>query len=75
MKKANDVAKMLASALLSDGKIWDESAETTQEIARKIGLSESQVLKKIRGYIKAGQMEKVWRRVNGNPIPAYRVKQ
>lgn len=74
MRKTNS-AKLLASALLSDGKIWDESAETCDEIAVKIKKSACQARKLIKKKVDGGELEVVWRRIGGRPVPAYRVKQ
>lgn len=66
---------LLASELLSDGKIWDESAETQKEIAGRLGVCESSAGNKIRPAVADGRLEKVWRRINGLPVAAYRVKK
>lgn len=74
MKKANDIAKMLASALLDDHKIYDENAETIIEISGKIGLGRWASSQKVSAAVKAGKLEKVWKRVGNRTLPAYRVK-
>jgi hypothetical protein len=66
---------MLASALLNDGRIYDDTAETVAEIAAKIGLRRAAAGARIRAALAAGSLEKVWRRVGGIHIPAYRVKK
>ena len=64
---------MLASALLSNGRIFDDNAETIPEMAAKNNTSVESIRRAIK---KNGErLEKVWRMVNGRPIPAYRVKQ
>jgi len=73
MKKNS--AQMLVSALLADGKVWDESAETTEEIALRIGKSKSHTFKLVSARIKSGKVEPVWRRINGRPVAAYRIKK
>jgi hypothetical protein len=66
---------LLASELLADGKIWDESAETAKEIAGRIGVCKTSADSKIRDAVADGRLEKVWRRINGIPVAAYRVKK
>ena len=75
MKKTNDIAKMLASELVGGGRIFDDSAETTEEISTKTGFSISSVNKHVAAKTKAGLLERVWKRVGCKPVPAYRVKR
>jgi len=75
MDSANVTASILVSALLADGKVWDESAETTEEIALRIGKSKSHTFNLVSAMIKSGRVERVWRRIMGRPVSAYRVKK
>ena len=75
MKRTNAVAKLLASSLLDDGRVYDESAETSSEIAAKLGMKQTTAKDRIRKFIAEGKLEKVWKHVNGLSIPAYRVKK
>lgn len=76
VKKPNAIAAMLVSELLSDGKIYDDTAETVAEIAAKTGMSNKTTSEHITARVKSGQIEKVWKRsgYQGRPVPAYRVK-
>ena len=64
---------LLASELLSDGRIYDSKAETVQEIASKNGISENTARRKLKIAVGSGQLEKVWRRIGTRSVPAYRV--
>lgn len=72
-KDANQSLVMLASALFAGGRIWDESAETVKEIASKTGLSQSHTRQRVLDFVAAGRLERVWKRVAGHPVPAYRI--
>lgn len=73
--KPCDSASRLVSLLLDDGRIWDDSAETSEEIATKLNLAVRTASEKIHALVKKGTVEKVWKRINGKPVPAYRVKK
>ena len=77
MKKTNpnDTILILASALLDQGRIFDDKAETTTEIAAKINTGAAHVRRLIQPKIKDGSLEMVWKRIDGKPYPAYRVKR
>ena len=70
----NQTASELLAAL-RPSKIIDESAETAEEIAVKIGRSNSQTRAIVLAQIKAGKLEQVWKRGRIRLIPAYRVRK
>ncbi len=74
MKKTNS-AQLLASALVADDGILDDNAETSSEIARKIGRCRSVTKERIKKLLEDGKLEKVWKRVGTNRVIAYRVKR
>jgi predicted transcriptional regulator len=71
--------KLIKSAQLAsdlfEHKTVDESAESLNEIARKVGLSRSTAGERVRKNVRAGLLEKVWKTSNGKLIPAYRIKK
>jgi predicted transcriptional regulator len=75
MKKTNHVAAKLASELFGESRIYDAAAETTEEIAAKLGISETSARRQIRNLSQAGKIEQVWKRIESRPVHAYRVKK
>ena len=77
MKKTNpnNTVLILASALLDQGRIFDDKAETTSEIASKINMSDAHVRRLMKSKLADGIIEQVWKRVGGRPLVAYRVKK
>lgn len=71
----NKLAKQLVSALLDDGRIWDDNAETVAEMAEKLKLSPRATSDRLKKKLAEGKIEKVWKRVNNIPCQAYRLKR
>ena len=71
MKKTNAIAALLTSQLIP-ALVFDETAQTMEEIAAAAGIARQTAAAKILKLIAAGQVERVWRRGPRRPIPAYR---
>jgi hypothetical protein len=71
VKKTNAIAALLTSQLIP-ASVFDDKAQTMQEIAAAAGIARSTAAAKILKLIAAGQVERVWKRGAGRPIPAYR---
>lgn len=67
----NQTASKLLAALYPV-KIIDETAETAEEIAEKIGKSYSHTRKLVLDQVKSGALEEVWKRGRIRLVPAYR---
>lgn len=67
----NQTASALLAALYPV-RIIDEQAETSQEIAARIGRSYSQTRAIVLTETRAGRIEQVWKRVGAQLVPAYR---
>jgi len=70
----NQTASELLEAL-RPAKIIDESAETAEEIAARIGKCGSHTRTLILAQINAGKLERVWKRGRIRLAPAYRVRK
>ena len=71
MKSSNAFSKLLLSELIPK-RIFDSSAQTSDEIARFTGMTVRTSQKHILALVKSGKLEKVWKRGPVRPIPAYR---
>jgi hypothetical protein len=56
-------------------KTFDPKAFTVAELCDECGLGNAQMGKIIREKVALGLWEKVWRKNNGRPVPAYRLKK
>jgi predicted transcriptional regulator len=72
MKKTNAIAALLTSQLIP-ALVFDEAAQTVEEIATAAGIVRQTADVKIRKLLAAGQVERVWKRGRIRPVPAYRV--
>ena len=72
--KANKIAAQLASELI-DRRIFDERAETVEEIAMKTGMSYQHTARRMVELERAGKVERVWKQGRVRPVPAYRIKR
>lgn len=72
MKKTNDFSKLLAFELIPK-RIFDNSAQTSDEVSRFTGMTVRTAQKHILALVKSGKLEKVWKRGKVRPIPAYRL--
>lgn len=65
------------SSLLSEipKRIFDQSAETSQELVEGSGYSQPAIQKLVARRIADGQWERVWKKINGRVVPAYRRKK
>jgi Fic family protein len=72
MKKTNEFSKMLASELIPK-RIFDNSAQTSDEISRFTGMTVRTAQKHILALVKSGKLEKVWKRGKERVLPAYRI--
>jgi len=71
VKKTNAIAALLTSQLIP-ALVFDQSAQTIQEIAAAAGIARQTAAAKILKLVAAGQVERVWKRGPVRPIPAYR---
>lgn len=71
MKKTNAIAALLTSQLIP-ALVFDDKAQTMEEIAAAAGIAHSTAAAKILKLVNAGQVERVWKRGPVRPIPAYR---
>jgi len=71
LKKTNAIAALLASQLIP-ALVFDETAQTMEEIATAAGIARPTADFKIRKLLAAGQVERVWKHGRIRPIPAYR---
>ena len=71
MKKTNAIAALLTSQLIPV-LVFDDKAQTMEEIAAAAGIARSTAAAKILKLVNAGQVERVWKRGPVRPIPAYR---
>jgi Fic family protein len=74
MKSSNAFSKLLASELIPK-RIFDSSAQTSDEIARFTGMTVRTSQKHILALVKSGKLEKVWKRGKERVLPAYRIKK
>jgi Fic family protein len=74
MKSPNAICKLLASELMPK-RIFDSSAQTSDEIARFTGMTVRTAQKHVLALVKSGKLEKVWKRGKERILPAYRVKK
>jgi hypothetical protein len=56
-------------------KTYDQDALTIEEIAQAKGLSTSHARHHAALWVKEGRAERVFKRVNGKTVPAYRLKR
>lgn len=63
-------SKMLASELLADTRVLDQSAETIHELMEKTGLSRSSIMARIKEQ--GDKLEQVCKREGGAIVLAYR---
>ena len=68
----NELAQMLVSSLIPR-KIIDQSAETITEMVAASGVNKNTVGPEVQRLLAAGTIEKVYKRVNAQVVPAYRV--
>ena len=71
MKKTNAIAALLTSQLIP-ALVFDQSAQTIQEIAAAAGIARQTAAAKILKLVATGQVERVWKRGAVRPVPAYR---
>jgi hypothetical protein len=69
---ANELAQTLVSTLIPR-KTIDQSAQTITEIVAVSGVNKNTVGPEVRRLLAEGKIEKVWKRVNSQVVPAYRV--
>ena len=74
MKKTNDFSKLLASELIPK-RIFDNSAQTSDEVSKFTGMTVRTAQKHILALVKSGKLEKVWKRGKDRVLPAYRIKR
>lgn len=74
MKKTNDFSKLLAFELIPK-RIFDNSAQTSDEVSRFTGMTVRTAQKHILALVKSGKLEKVWKRGKVRVLPAYRIKR
>jgi hypothetical protein len=74
MKKTNYFSKMLACELIPK-RIFDNSAQTSDEISRFTGMTVRTTQKHILALMKSGKLEKAWKRGKDRVLPAYRIKR
>jgi Fic family protein len=74
MKSSNAICKLMASELMPK-RIFDSSAQTSDEIARFTGMTVRTAQKHVLALVKSGKLEKVWKRGKERVLPAYRVKK
>jgi len=76
--KAFSAEKITKSAMkasdLFEVREFDESSETVEEIAGKIGVSITEARRQCSKLVKDGKLEKVWKKGTRNPIVSYRPK-
>jgi len=72
VKKTNAIAALLTSQLIP-ALVFDEKAQTAQEIADAAGIARSTAAAKILKLVNAGHIERVWKRGRIRPVPAYRI--
>jgi Fic family protein len=72
MKSSNAFSKLLAAELIPK-RIFDSSAQTSDEIARFTGMTVRTSQKHILALVKSGKLEKVWKRGKERVLPAYRI--
>lgn len=58
---------------LFDKKVYDNNAQTVDEIALELGTSEATVRRMLK--TKLDELERVWKMKEGKPVQAYRVKK
>ena len=68
----NEPAQMLVSSLIPR-KIIDQSADTITEMVEASGVNKNTVGPEVQRLLAAGKIEKVYKRVNAQVVPAYRV--
>jgi len=71
VKKTNAIAALLTSQLIP-ALVFDDKAQTMQEIADAAGIARQTAAAKILKLVNAGQVERVWKRGPRRPVPAYR---
>lgn len=68
----NELAQMLVSSLIPR-KTIDQSAETITEMVEASGVNKNTVGPEVKRLLAAGTIEKVYKHVNAQVVPAYRV--
>jgi len=74
MKSSNAICKLMASELMPK-RIFDSSAQTSDEIAKFTGMTVRTAQKHVLALVKSGKLEKVWKRGKERILPAYRIKK
>lgn len=71
--------KIVASAKLASElfprKIIDENSETATEISQRVGCGKSAARAWVAEQCKVRKLEKVWKHIGTNLVPAYRIKR
>ena len=73
MKNKDWTAKLVSE--LIEKRIFDDKAQTIEEIAAGAELSARSAYRKVMELIKSGTIEKVWKRGSLRPVAAYRIKK
>lgn len=70
----NEVARQLVGEYFNQGRIVDQNAVTSAELAAAYGMSRSTVSRRLKNLVGRGVFEMVWKKVNGTYMAAYRKK-
>lgn len=75
MKKPHWTKQIQKCSEMIPRMIVDQEAETCREMAEASGVNRDAINQICAANIKAGRWERVWKRVDGRTVPAYRVKR
>lgn len=72
-RSLNLTAAQLVCQLTGGNRIFDETAQSTEEVAAALEMSKWTAARKLKHFQKLGLLEQVWKHGDRAPIPAWRV--